>query len=736
MSDNAAGTGTTGSRLPAGDDIRRFRERAVEISPCAMAMADMSGLIIHVNPSFVHLWGYEEPQDILGRSLTDFFASPVIATNVTKTLRKTSFWSGELKAKRKNDSTFRVRVSASLVSDTEGQPVCIVGTFMDISVQTRALGTLMEQTLWYRSLVEAISDWIWEVNERGVYVYSNPNVENLLGYKPMEVLSKTPFDFMPKEEAERVAELFSRHLENQTPIHGMENINRHRDGQLVVLETNAVPIHDEFGRFTGFRGIDRDITQRKQAQEALIRAREDLERRVEERTADLRDAYKDRMRFHMYLRAVFNSISDAIITVDRECCLMHANPALKDVCARFSDMHMGEPLSRPFEDGTRSPCLDLLNQVLKTGKSIRGYRAECRCGVQTSQVTMINASPLMDEDGEFQGAVLVVRDVTRLDELERRLQERSQYRHIIGKSKRIQEIYGILEQLKDFKSTVLITGESGTGKELIVDALHYSSSTITGPLVKVNCSALAENLLESELFGHVRGAFTGAVKDKVGRFQAAEGGTIFLDEIGDLAPSIQLKLLRVLERKEFERVGDSTTSTADVRVVAATNADLWEKVQQGLFRKDLYYRLRVMVVDVPSLRERTEDIPLLTEHFVNHFSNAFGKDIPGVSDEVMRIFLQYPWPGNVRELKHTIEHASILCGGSPIATCHLPKELEAYARGRIPDRRDPESEARAERDRYMAALERARWNKSRAADMLGVSRTTLYRKMQEYDIET
>ncbi len=722
-------------RALSDDDIRRSRERAEEVSLCATAVADMAGRLVHVNPAFVQCWGFEDQDEILNRLLTEFWESPVIAANVVKTLKKTAVWSGELIAKRKDGTLFRVKVSACLARDGAGKPVCMVGTFMDISVQARALESLMEQTLWYRSLVEATSDWVWEVNHRGVYVYSNPKVEELLGYKAEEVLANTPFDFMPEGESQRVAGLFAQYLAAKAPFQGLENVNRHRDGHLVVLETSGVPIHDEFGRFQGYRGIDRDITKRKKAQAALQRARDELEARVEERTRELKEAYKDRMRVHLHLQGVFNSISDAIITVDRDVRLLNANRALRDVCARADGMRLGETLQHAFVPGERSPCLHLLEEVLRTGKSVRGYRAECQCGIKTNQVTMLNASPLMDDRGEFAGAVLVVRDVTRLDELERKLYERSDYRHIIGKCKKIQEMYDILTQLKDLKTTLLITGESGTGKEMVVDALHYSSSTITGPLVKVNCSALAENLLESELFGHVRGAFTGAVKDKVGRFEAAEGGTIFLDEIGDIAPSIQLKLLRILERKEYERVGDSTTSTADVRVVAATNSDLWEKVQQGQFRMDLYYRLRVMVIDVPPLRERTEDIPLLAAHFVNTFANAFNKDIHGVTDEVMRVFMHYPWPGNVRELKHTIEHASILCGGGPIATRHLPVELEHFAWSRPDPVGDAGGSVLAERDRYLSALEQTRWNKSRAAAKLGVSRTTLYRKIRELDIE-
>ncbi|MBT3260359.1 MAG: sigma-54-dependent Fis family transcriptional regulator, partial [Deltaproteobacteria bacterium] len=209
--------------------------------------------------------------------------------------------------------------------------------------------------------------------------------------------------------------------------------------------------------------------------------------------------------------------------------------------------------------------------------------------------------------------------------------------------------------------TVLITGESGTGKELVAEALHYKGGRNHKPLVKVNCSALSDNLLESELFGHIKGSFTGAVKDRIGRFQMADGGTILLDEIGDMPPKIQVKLLRVLQEKTFERVGESTSIKVDVRVVACTNQALREKIEQGEFREDLYYRLNVVEICVPPLRERKEDIPFLIDHFVKKFNKNINKDIFGISTDVQKVFMDYSWPGNVREMEHALEHAFILC---------------------------------------------------------------------------
>ena len=715
-------------------DICKLCSLILDTSQCAVAIAGTDTRIRSVNRAFLSMWGYASREEVLERRAAEFWESRTIATNVYRALLRTGNWSGELIARRADGSNFRASVAAKMEYDPVGHQRLMVASFSDISEQVRNQESLYTENEKRRALLECTSDWIWEVNSRGVYVYSNPNVQDILGYSPDEVLGKTPFEFMPPSEAERARKIFAAHLEARMPFRNLENLNFHRDGREVVLETSGVPVTDRYGRFRGFRGIDRDITARKNALAALQQTRDELEATVERRTRALRQAYAETQRLNQNLDAVFSSISDAIITVDTDMRLVQSNQALSEVCSRADSMRIGTNLEQAFDQGEHSPCLHLLREVLREHKPIRGYRAQCHCGLQTSQVTMLNASPVWDSMGTFSGAVLVVRDVTHLDSLERSLDERSCFRHIIGKSRKIQDIFSILEQLKDLKTTVLITGESGTGKDMIVDALHYSSSTITGPLVKVNCSALAENLLESELFGHVKGAFTGAIQDKMGRFQAAEGGTIFLDEIGDISPGVQLKLLRVLESKEFEQVGDSSTQTADVRVVAATNANLHDKVHSGLFREDLYYRLRVMVVTVPPLRERTEDIPLLTEHFVSSFSRAFGKEIYGVTDEVMHAFMHYPWPGNIRELKHTIEHACILCGAGPLATHHLPAEIGSFIIQQRQVQPWTVDSTRAARDRYLAALKQSRWNKTRAAKMLGVSRTTLYRKMEEMDI--
>jgi transcriptional regulator with PAS, ATPase and Fis domain len=301
----------------------------------------------------------------------------------------------------------------------------------------------------------------------------------------------------------------------------------------------------------------------------------------------------------------------------------------------------------------------------------------------------------------------------------------------VGKSEKMQKIYDVLRILANLGTTVLITGESGTGKEMAAKALHYAGIRASGPFVTVNCSALAENLLESELFGHVKGAFTGADRDKIGRFEAADGGTILLDEIGDISPLIQLKLLRVLQEREIERVGESTPRKMDVRVIASTNHNLKETIKLGKFREDLYYRLHVIEIKLPPLRERYEDIPLFISHFCRIFKKSYKKNINGVSDEVLRTFINYHWPGNVRELEHTIERAFVFCPNRTIQLEHIPAEIrdDANINTRFSEKRennDPEE--------ILKALVKTDWNISKSARLLGISRWTMYRRVQKYNI--
>jgi DNA-binding NtrC family response regulator len=445
-------------------------------------------------------------------------------------------------------------------------------------------------------------------------------------------------------------------------------------------------------------------------------------------------------RFARNLEAVFQSVSDAMITVDSNMLITCLNHAAEGFCVFNRDCvdkslretaGQTEPRACPGE--CRARLTGAVEQSLGTGKPLEFHNFEC---VERKAVYTLKVSPLEGGPGEARGAVIVGRDETRLTALERDLDRRRDFHRImIGKSEPMQAIYTLFESLGDIRSTVLITGESGTGKELAATALHHAGGRRDKPLVKVNCSALSETLLESELFGHVKGSFTGAIHDRVGRFEMANGGTLLLDEIGDISPLVQQKLLRALQEKEIERVGDSRSIRVDVRILAATNRDLKQMVANGRFREDFYYRIKVVELKLPPLRARREDIPLLLTFFLNEFSAELNKRIDGVSSDVMELFMHYNWPGNVRELKHVLEHASILCRRTTITLDDLPDDFgESYPAAPSASSVQPPILSK-NGETLLRVLQENKWNKTEAARTLGISRQTLYRKLREVGID-
>ncbi len=320
--------------------------------------------------------------------------------------------------------------------------------------------------------------------------------------------------------------------------------------------------------------------------------------------------------------------------------------------------------------------------------------------------------------------------------LESLVEEKYNFENIIGNSKAFQDVLKIVKQVAPTDATVLITGESGTGKEIIANVIHLNSKRAKNPLVKVHCAALPETLLESELFGHEKGAFTGAVARKKGRFELADSGTIFLDEIGEISPNVQVKLLRVLQEHEFERVGGEESIKVDIRVIAATNRNLKQLVEEGKFREDLYYRLNIINIHIPPLRERKEDIPLLINYFLNYYNKKYNKNIEGIREEALIAFQNYKWPGNVRELQNLMENLVILCNSKYITKDILPPHIinadfthEKTNEITIQIGKPFEE---IEKEIILATLNYTNWNKSKAAKILNIGRKTLLRKLEEY----
>lgn len=393
--------------------------------------------------------------------------------------------------------------------------------------------------------------------------------------------------------------------------------------------------------------------------------------------------------------------------------------------ARTSDCENNCPLTRSLQRGT-----DVRNiEMIYTSKDNRRFQAQ-------ASIVM-----LRNEHGDVVAGAELFKDVTEMKQLEERIHGRYSFANIIGKSHKMQEIYRLIEEVAPTDASVLIQGESGTGKELIAAAIHTYSLRADKPFLKVNSSAFPEGLLESELFGHAKGSFTGAYQDKQGKFELADTGTLFLDEIGEMSPLLQVKLLRVLQDGEFQRVGENKTRKVDVRVIAATNKDLKKAIANREFREDLYYRLNVVPVYLPPLRERRADIPLLVNHFIKNLNRSTkDKHVERMSHQALDILMKYTFPGNVRELENIVEYAYIRCSGQYIEPVHLPTEL--IEEDSLPENGDL-FESVLNSQRPMEAMEKLlierilmeeNWKYQNAARRLGISRTTLWRKIKELRI--
>ncbi|MFP4567050.1 MAG: sigma-54 interaction domain-containing protein [Spirochaetaceae bacterium] len=429
--------------------------------------------------------------------------------------------------------------------------------------------------------------------------------------------------------------------------------------------------------------------------------------------------------------AVLNSISEGVLTVDLDLNIRSFNKAAEVITGENRWEAIGKhccDVLRAETCRTRCP----LRHAMKTGEAVSGVQTTIAAGAAAERGTavQISASPLREEDGRIGGGVLTFRNVDAVERLRRELDGRYTLEDIIGKSAPMQRLFSLIPRIAESSSTVVIEGETGTGKELVARAIHNLSPRRAAPFIAINCGALPDSLLESELFGHKAGAFTDARKDKPGRFQLAAGGTIFLDEISDVSPAMQVRLLRVLQEGEVEPLGSVKPVPVDVRVIAATNRPLETLVKQGRFRDDLYYRIRVIHLVLPPLRQRKEDIPLLIDGIIAKFNQLQGKQVAGVSTEALNHLMLYHYPGNVRELENIIEQAFVLRPEGRIEVQDLPREFQDQL-GTPAVGGTLES---LERCAIEAALRRNGGHRSKAAKELGIDPSTLYRKMKTLGI--
>ncbi len=437
---------------------------------------------------------------------------------------------------------------------------------------------------------------------------------------------------------------------------------------------------------------------------------------------------------------ILDSIADGVFTVDQQGRITSFNKAAERITGFPREEAVGQYCHEIFRANT---CFEAcpLKHTAETAENIVNLEVNILNRENKEVPISISTAVVKDKEGKVVGAVETFRDLSLIKELHKEITKQYSFHDILGRSKSMLELFQILPDIAKSEATVLIEGESGTGKELFATALHNLSGRKNMPLVKVNCAALPETLLESELFGYKKGAFTDARKDKPGRFRQAHGGTIFLDEVGDMSKGTQVKLLRVLEQKECEPLGSTKTEKVDVRIVAATNRDLMEMMYRREFREDLFFRLNVVRLAIPPLRERREDIPLLIDHSIARINLKQAKQIKKLSPSALKVLLDYDFPGNVRELENIIEHAIILTKGIVIQPRHLPsylarKDKEPSARANLTEKQDLSVLDNIERDLIAQALSRHEGNTAAAAVELGIHRSTLWRKMKRYGLFT
>jgi PAS domain S-box-containing protein len=564
-------------------------------------------------------------------------------------------------------------------------------------------------------LVESVSDGMVAISPEGKILYANRSFLERSGYRLDEVVGKLCREVVHESICNAGCPL-AEVLDTGVPADRFDVEVRGKGGEEMSACINFTPLRNASGGIIGVVEVIRDITKLKELKDSLKKTSSMYQReRVKNRT-------------------ILDNIPSGVYTVDREMKLLSFNRSLERITGYSAEDILGKKCSEVLRsDFCEAGCP--LKRSIRTGETLRGVELNLRAR-DGSVVPIASSTAVMrDEEGKPIGGICSFRDLRELHAAPSPQGHAREFQGMLSKNPKMHEIFDLIETIVDSDANVLIGGESGTGKELVARAIHRLSARSEKPFLGVNCASLNENLMESELFGHVRGAFTGAVKDRAGRFEMAEGGTLFLDEISEIGFHLQAKLLRVIQEREYQRVGETGNRKADVRILSATNKQLKERISEGTFRDDLYYRLNVVSITPPPLRERKEDIPILVDHFLRGPGENPGGCKRSFSPLAMQALLEYAWPGNVRELENAVERSKICSRGEVIEESALPAEIRH--RGAAASRRGGsfgEKTANLEADRIRESLVRAGWNRTEAAARLGVSRVTLWRRMKQLGI--
>lgn len=590
---------------------------------------------------------------------------------------------------RKDGRFAPLSLTSSPLYDLNGKVIGGVQSFHDCS-----------DTLNNALILASVADGVFTIDHNRTITSFNRAAENITGWKQEEVIGK-PCSEIFHSSACGADCLLQKAIDGSSSFIDCAIFIKGKEGNSIPVTVSSAPLYDDFGNIIG--GIETFRDNTSSIRESLI----------------------------------LDSIADGVFTVDRNWNITSFNRAAEEITGWSRKDAMGMSCADIFHSSICGKSCAIA-ESLYIGAPVANRSITIRNSRGVKIPISISASPLTDHEGNIIGGVETFRDLTTITTLRQQLNQKYTFDDaIISKSAAMQRLFAILPDIARSPSTVLILGESGTGKELIARALYNASERQEKPFVIVNCAALPETLLESELFGYKAGAFTDARKDKIGRFAFAEGGTLFLDEIGDLPGSVQVKLLRVLQEKVYEPLGSNTPVKADVRIITATNRDLQALVRDGSFRDDLFYRLNVVKISLPPLRQRKEDIPLLVEHFIKKYSAQQGKDIVGISSSALTILMRYEYPGNIRELENIVEYSFILCDGGYIQPNHLPEPFVVDTGETAPiatGGSGPQTLEEIEKQAISFSLERNRWKKMATCRELGISKDTLRRKIDRYDI--
>ena len=566
-----------------------------------------------------------------------------------------------------------------------------------------------------KKFVLAAPDAIIVISHNRKIITFNEAAERITGYKTNDIID-TDFQILFRNSDQDIKYILSSLDENKSHVNITLNLTT---SKYTVISVMAIitPIIQPNANLLGIILVLRDMQEMVSLQDSLQQVNRKL--LIERNRLD----------------SVFNNINEGIFTIDLDKKITSFNDAAETITGYKRDEAIGREywltmqyLKKEFQEFCQSE-LDK-QKPIKNIELVIIRKDELRIHIRLS------IARLLTNNGEVSGCVFSFQDISELMNLTSHLDIKYHFDNIIGHSKQMQKVYNLMDSVANSKTTVLVTGESGTGKELVARALHLHSDNKGKPFIAVNCGAFVETLLESELFGHEKGAFTGAIRSKPGRFEMANGGTIFLDEIGELSRELQVKLLRVLDNREFERVGGTETIKFDARIITATNKNLENEILKDRFREDLFYRINVLNIHLPPLKDRIDDISLLVEYFLKKFRRQFNKDIRFLSSNVLRIFKIYEWPGNIRELENVIEHTFVVCNTDTIRMDSLPEKLwlDKSYQSKSSSSNTNSSLLDAEKSVIENTLNKHKGHRGKTAEELNMDRSTLWRKIKKYNL--